>query len=289
MNDLFRDSYRRARERSIQADPVVVEVLGSFMRLYRNGQLADEQVVTAQDWRVLRVVAHIPLGIYVALTGRTGHTLPPEASAELTAYSQQIKLVEEALAGVDLTAEDRARQQQILDGSTSFLEAALGDGQVTEAQLQALAREQGPLILSNAQVASQSQIDAMHATLRVWLDRMTPAERNAVRFVIRAGQQPRRGHVAVTYFSQVVGQDSQLCYPMEGGRIVYAEDLFGPSTSIDLLSTLDVDRTASLAFFGDAERLSTDILAEGAREYAATVLAQNAPLMVHVGPSESPD
>ena len=104
---------------------------------------------------------------------------------------------------------------------------------------------------------------------------------------------PRRLNIFTQYFAKVLGESASFenvhsspepdrgggrgrttdGYPLEGRRLIYAEQIFGGRDQLDLMATTFVDGDASEAFFGDRWRMSRDILADGAKEYLRRIKA----------------
>ncbi|MCZ6654705.1 MAG: hypothetical protein O7D91_16975 [Planctomycetota bacterium] len=275
LNDLFVAAYHNARESEKTSKSVIIEVFGSRMRLFRDGELVEQAVVTPTEWRILRVVAHVPLGIYLRLSPHLDEPLPDSTVALVEGYLKRIRHVAKRLETAGLTHTQLRRQRNILKCSERILEAVRQEHKVSTRSLDEFAVLVGPLVLANAKDAAKSQIDAMHASLTKWSNSLSVADWNTLRFVVRGKRQPRKGNVAILYFSTVIAETLGEHGPPESERVIYAEDLFGKETSRDLLAAMTADARASSVFFGDATRLSTDILAEGAEEYVRLLVARD--------------
>ena len=94
---------------------------------------------------------------------------------------------------------------------------------------------------------------------------MTCDEWKSLRVMNRGKHQARYRNAATQYFGWLLNEKSSpWSYPGESMRVTYSEFLGKEEESRDLLATVLIDADASEAFFGDAWRLSEDILSQGA-------------------------
>jgi hypothetical protein len=87
-----------------------------------------------------------------------------------------------------------------------------------------------------------------------------------VHVIVMGRQSPRRGNLAVQYFARLLELEG------ETARLLYAESISDESKALDLLATRLVDDRASVGFFGNAQRLQIDLLADAAGRYVPKLI-----------------
>ena len=219
----------------------------------------------------LKAVDHVAFGVYLRVVGFAGEadsSVPEDSLEELKKYKDGVGKAEAALERAGFLPGQLSRQREILSKSKSYLDEVINVGSARRKGLIEFARSVRPLLLANANDAAVAQLEMTHSAVMRWKKRIPPEEWNRLVVVVSGPQMPRRLNIFTQYFAKVVGESgSHLGYPLEGRRLIYAEQIFGGRDPLDLMATTFVDGDASEAFFGDRWRMSRDILADGAKEY----------------------
>ncbi|MBI2491633.1 MAG: hypothetical protein HYV94_05985 [Candidatus Rokubacteria bacterium] len=237
---------------------------GDTAVLLRVGRRVEADV-NVPVYHSLKAIAHVPLGIYAALTPGEG-PLDTERARTLERLGGLIRTARPGLAGLGLSSTALARQDEILARSLAFLDDVLARREFRRAGLEAFTRRMAPLVLGNVRDAARAQLDALHARVAAWRSELGPAEWERLHVVIVAAHMPREGEVTFQYWSRLLRE------PVEGRRIVYAEGLWEEPRALDLLAQHLLDGSGGEAFFGDFMRMHRDLLADEAREYLPSLL-----------------
>jgi hypothetical protein len=260
----FFEAYRQSRGEAKRAASPLIVVSGNELTLFRGDASETRRVIPAL-YHSLKSISHVPLALFLRLKPLAGTAIPESAQAGLRAFRQKIEAAKAALPSGDLTQEQASRQASLLDASFLLISQVLRDGRVERSRVDAFAGAMGPLTLANVDEAACAQIRAMHEQTTRWRSAMTKEEWATLRVVIRGRHQPRIRNVATQYFSRLLGDAGPAwAYPGESMRVVYAEDMGGDEAG-DVLATVLVDADIGAAFFGDAWRMSEDLLSGGAR------------------------
>jgi hypothetical protein len=214
--------------------------------------------VIPKDYHTLKAVAHVPLAIYVSLAQGNDGEITQECRTAMRSYRGLISAAANALKDGGFPDSMFKRQQEILTASNQFLDHLLDGSNMSQAEVVAFARRMAPLVLANATDAARAQLDGLHKQMQAWKSALTIDEWKALHVVIMGSAAPRRGNVAVQYFSRLLGEKG------EGERIIYAEALFDESRAVNLLGTRLLDVKIGSAFFGDRHRMDRDLLADTA-------------------------
>lgn len=225
----------------------------------------DEEKGIPDTYHALKDIAHIPFAVYLFLTSAEKGflTLDQERDA-LTTLKDRIEAAKTSLDSKYFAKDQLDRQRQILDASEAVVVSAL-NGHGSPAKLSSFASEMGRLMLQNARDAGCEQIKTTHAQMMAWKKQLTAEEWASLTMVNVARHQARYRNAATQYFHWLFAESGPgWGYPGESMRVIFAETLGKDGTSIDELTTVEIDADASQAFFNDRWRMSEDILSDGA-------------------------
>ena len=261
LNETFRAAYRRTKEAALAHGGPVILMEGDNVVLKR-GSTRREVPYTPAVYHVLKMVAHVPLALDVALAPHAGEeTLSDNVLAELREYRKRMEEAEPALANQGLEPEAFERSRKIFAESRAFLDSVEKARRCPREERLRFARRMTPMVMKNAGEAARAELDALHARIGAWRAEMTPEEWKALKVVILGSALPRKQNLTVQYFARLLGE------PGEGPRIIYAESIREEEKALDLMATSAVDTTIGVDFFNDPTRMHRDLLSDAARDY----------------------
>jgi hypothetical protein len=276
LNVAFRDAYAARRDAVLaQMGPVIAQI-DDLLILRMRGE-RHEGPARTRRYHEFKSLAHLPLALYVLLSGRRG-ALDGPTRERLTTLRRLVTDTEASLARRAFSSEERTRQHRLLGAAREQIDQVLSSGSVSAGTLAAYVRAQAPDLLRNAEDAARDQLETMHATVEAWKQRMTPEERDQLRAVVAVSHMSRPGNVAVQYFSVTLGERWEGRFDQEGlapGKCVLAaETTFDEEASFALLATHVLDSNVGNRFFGEETRLSRDALADAAERLLAKMFHQ---------------
>ncbi len=260
LNDDFRDNYRTAKELVLKQTPYVIVVEGDDIVLLHSGQRSFERF-TPKIYHSLKSVAHLPLSVFVILSGHVDRTLPESVIAGLARTRQFIRSARERSKEKGFSEPQLDRQLKILDATDQLIGQAIDTMNIGQGSLDTYVKGMRPLIMANTEEAARSQLDGLHAVIEKWSNEHGEGLLKQVHVVVMGPQAPRRGNLALQYFARLLNVGGEC------PRLLYSESIFDEGKAVDLLGTRLLDDTASEAFFGNKDRLQTDLLAEAAERY----------------------
>jgi hypothetical protein len=260
VNKAFRAAYAAARKDVLARTGPVILISGDDLVLLRDGRRTEAKVVPA-IYHTLKTISHIPLAIYAMTAPIADAPLDDAKRAVLRQYREKLPGVEKCLPECGLSDAALQTQQKLIAAAGAFLDSALEKGIISKDDLLAYVRRQTPLILENVKGSARAQLDGLNRQVQAWKGELAPAEWKALRVVIEGSPMPRKGNLAVQYFSRLLAE------PGEGLRIIYAESLFDETRALNLLGTNLLDSEIASAFFADPKRMHRDLLDEAAAEY----------------------
>ena len=172
----FRALYAGGRAATLEKiDPLIVVELDNLI-LYHKGKRTEAKVIPPLYHR-LKVVSHIPLAIYVSLAPYGTMPIDDDRLGRLRTFNARVAAVQ-AVAGSDPASMrskfgDRGRS---LSTVALCWTVRLSAGKYDPAELQALTRAAGPIVLANASDAAKAEIDAYHAQITAWRRDIPPGD-----------------------------------------------------------------------------------------------------------------
>jgi hypothetical protein len=268
LNDASRIAYRLAKDAALARTGPVIFVEGDDLVLKRGAERSKVRFIP-DIYHVMKAISHVALAIDVTLAAHADdHPLGDDVLKDLREYRGLLPPVVERLATSGLDGEDREREKTILAECAAFLDSVIERRAGSQADRMAFARRMWPLITTNAGSAARAALDSLHRQVSLWKGRLSPEEWNRLTVVVMGAQMPRKGNLAVQYFSRLLGE------PGEGRRIVYAEALFDEPRALDLLATRLVDTQVGIDFFNDPLRMHRDLLSDAAGEYLPILIVK---------------
>jgi hypothetical protein len=261
VDNAFRQLYADTRKEFIDADAPLIVCLGGKLIFYRGGKRVAEHAIIPPTWQTLKVVDHVPLGIFVALVTHTGAALEPERVEQLSRFHAAIEDARKEIESAALGATSAARQKRILDESQAFLKSVLTAGAVSKRQLDEFAGRMGVPTLQNADDAEQLELGEVDNAVQAWRKELPPSDWARLRVVVCDGHMPRQQEREMQYFAALLGEK------VEGNRLVFMENGTDEQKALELLATHQLDAQIGRAFFHDPWRMHRDLLSDGARHY----------------------
>ncbi len=270
----FLDSYCTLQVAVFAHQTPYVVVSGSNLILHwgaGSNKEPDEQKGIPDTYHALKDVAHVPFSVYLLLMSvEKGFVTLDQQKTALTTLKDRMEAAKSSFNANYFSKEQIERQKQVLDASENLVVKVLNNGQTSRTVLAAFAAEMGPLMLQNAWDAGCEQIKTTHAQMMAWQKKLTAEEWANLMVVNVARHQARYRNAATQYFHWLFQDNGPAwSYPGESMRVIFAETLGKDGTSIDELTTVEIDADASQSFFKDRWRMSEDILSNGAADCIA--------------------
>ncbi len=260
LNSEFIAEYQQALADALaRTGPMILEEGDNLILV--NGGERTSVCVKPVEYHELKAVAHIPLALFVMLSFPPEANLSADRRQRLEHYRELMTTAQASLPRRHFTADQLARQNQIFDASFALLDGVLAQGHASPAALESFTRQMAPLLLANVADATAFEMRELYGTVGAWKKQLTPAEWEALHFVMIGPHMPREQECSIQFFERFLGE------PEEGKRIIYAEALWNEKDALGLLATHVVDEAAGAAFFGDPMRMHRDLLADAAKAY----------------------
>jgi hypothetical protein len=266
----FTEIYEQARARVLerQKQKALIVIDDDVLLLYRTGHAVEEFPGLRPPLYVkMKTLGHMPLAVYCLLHDDAGTRLSPERLAAMAAYRGDV----EACTGDLDTREDAARgllpaPSRIFAKVLAILDAAIVNRTIPSADLTAFAHGVREDIVPVLAAAARVQLEACHTrVMQIRHELLSPQQWAELRVLVLGPYMARQGQNFLQYFSHFMHT------PMQGDkRLVYydGDDL---KAALARLGTTMLDAEASLAIFGDSDRLHRDVLADATADYLSAL------------------
>ncbi|MCW5551266.1 MAG: hypothetical protein KIS67_03765 [Verrucomicrobiae bacterium] len=270
LNTAFRTAYADLRSKVVQKSSPVIIQSGDKMVLIKNGVRTEASAFTSR-YHELKSVAHVPLALYVMLVSGADARMDTPQLNHLRAYRSLVMKGRDSLAGRGFGPDQLACQFRILDRSIALIDATLGNGLVTKAELREFTRGQKEDILRNAYEAAEDQVNTMDQQFKAWQAEMTPEERKELRAAVSSVHMARVGNIAMQYFSVALDEPFEGRFEAEeikdsDFRLIFTESVFDESEILNAVGSHIVDADIGHSFFADRQRMHRDLLADAAED-----------------------
>lgn len=281
LRDAFRPAYDHALA-DVQTDlsPLVV-VRFSDMYLVRDDYVIATYKGIPRKYHLLHRVAHVPLVVYLTLRPYIDHPLTDEVAQGLYGYRRRVDAALTDLENYGFSSDEIATQRAVLQMSSQLLGAATAGSIIPAAVLDDYLERVRPPMMSLADIAGVAQVDALHNGMAAWRAQLSPDEWAALRVIIIGFRQPRHDYAATQYFAALFPSESNSIFPGENDRVFYVESLdIDRDDRVFRLekrsaAALILDQMASQAIFHDADRMSMDVMADGAKRRVSELFDRN--------------
>ncbi|HSO00168.1 MAG TPA: RidA family protein [Candidatus Nanopelagicales bacterium] len=276
LDQAFHDAYAARRDEILAGIGPLIAQIDDRLVLRRAGQRSEGPARTRR-FHELKAVDHVPLALFVMLSGRRG-PLDAAIRAQLLAYRPLLDAAAGDLERLGLPPEQLARQRRILDASRAFVDDTLAAGSASPPALSAYTRALAPDLLRNVEDAARDQLETTHATVEGWRRAMTPEELDRLQAVVAVSHMSRPGNIAFQYFSLTLGERWEGRFDQEhlraDKRVLAAEAAEDEAAAFALLATHTLDAAVAARFFGEEDRMNRDLLADPAERILAEMFRE---------------
>ncbi|MGK0316014.1 MAG: hypothetical protein ACI86M_002246 [Saprospiraceae bacterium] len=259
-NMTFRGFFSEARAKLVEEQGPFVLLIGDNLILHHDNK-RDTQRVVMPLYHDLKVVAHIPFGVYVCLLYEPDGPLSPEKEQQLISFK---KLTEEVLRLVpsrSFPSDFISIQEDLLNQSIAFMDKVLQSKIVNRTNLISFMRRNRDNIDLNTDKTAQVQLDVMLEVMNNWFSKMTEEEQMGTRAIISGRKCCRTKALETQFFSKFLRESG------EGGRVFFTEAIFEPERMLSTFGTYLISQHAGEDIYQNPHRMHEDLLAQFAEKY----------------------
>lgn len=273
VNQVFHKVYEHLVS-EVQSDlghkrPVIIAIEEN-LKLFADGTERSERYIP-DDYHRLKAVCHHAFGVQLMLTSNGEGQLKERTARRIEEVRPLIDGALEHLQEQQLPQEALESSRAILQLSDELITEASRSATVQSAAIEKFARQVGPYLTNNISIATQRDLDHIHAIVTKWRQALGEGKWAQTYVVLCEGHQMRAGQATKQYFQRLLHDRDGTGAALED-RVVYAEGCKEISAAFDLLTRHLIDQRSSRILFGDQHRLQVDVLADAAKEYLCKLL-----------------
>lgn len=265
VDQFFMTSYERAVQKVLADEPPAFLVLPNRLVLYRRGERRDWPLIPPL-FTELKTIAHVTLGLFAVLSPTDGTPLSADDAVALRKYQGFIATARGALRQVELSADQRQRQEQILAASQALTDHALADGRMSGDDLTVFCRRMRPLVDANIDEAVRLYLSELNRRIGGALALLDAKERTDFLVIVSGVHQARIDNAAMQYFNRLMHDP-----PLITQRLMYAENVFDEAGALHLLGIHRMARRVGSAYFDEPYYMNRDLFAAEAGRYVPTM------------------
>jgi len=252
-------------QRNILANhPIILGLFsgaGGRFILYRPGMAPLEAPSVPLEYQLMKSIGHSTMALTEVVAPYLDNPGNQAWRASLLAYRSQMQSALETLDAIDIPADWRADSRAILQNNVAFMDACAKNGVITVADVQAFAKQQGPLLKKVIAWAAQTQVAHWMTVIGDWKKQLgadwdkTYAASNTIYVA-------RQNNVLFSVLAQFFGPEAI------NDRLLLIETVSFTTTPTDMLESLTriiSDRPVGALFFGNDRLMDYELMGGDAR------------------------
>lgn len=171
MFDLYGAASKVFQENILAQHPVILGLLsgaGGRFILYRPGMAPLEAPPVPISYQLLKSVGHSTMALAEVVTPYLDNSSNRSWRGALAAYRSRMRSALEGVDATDMPADWRANSRAVLENNIAFMDACEAKGVISQADLEAFAKRQAPLLKKNIAWAAQTQVGHWMEVIGGW-------------------------------------------------------------------------------------------------------------------------
>jgi len=271
-NEWFHGVYSSTHQtltRTVSDDHPVILVLGTRMIfLHKQNREDVEFSPPVFDW--LKISSHVPLALslivqpfmYTHIKNGKGSDIDNNAKNQLKELLIHINKITPQLSLYFPDAKMRTRQEFIFDQTEKMARSLLEMGHMNTEEIKTYISHVRKCIDENISDATKLHLLSMHKQVMKFRQHTKSEEWNGLRVAVAGSPVPRGKEMHMMYFQELLGVT-----PGKNGRLVYAENITDEDKMLDLLGSHSTDEEIGITFWGNAQRMHSDVMAKDCDKY----------------------
>ncbi len=273
MFDLYSDASRIFRKNILARHPVILGLFtgaGGRFILYRPGMAPLEAPSVPIVYQLLKSVGHSTMALTEIVTPYLDNPENQAWRGALLAYRSRMQSALDGLDKTDIPDDWRAVNRSILQNNIAFMDACADKGVITTADLQAFAKQQGPLLKENIAWAAETQVSHWMDVIAGW-KKMLGSDWDKTYAASNTIYVARQNNILFSVLAQFFGPEAI------NSRLMLIETISFTTTPEDMLEALTriiADRSVGALFFGNYYLMDYELMGGDGRKAITAVSAR---------------
>lgn len=255
---LYDGALKDAQSDLVREHPVILALFtgqGGQMILYRPGQPPLVAARVPVRYELLKSVGHSSMAVFAHAYAHRDH-LESDWKAAMSAYRATNQQALDQLSGVDMAVDWRDTMGVVIQRNIAFLDKTLSQGKISEAELQAFAREQKPALQKLIAWAAETQVGHWMQVLESWKKMLGP-DWEKTYGCSNTLYVTRQNNILFQVLAQYFGQSA-----LNSRLFLFETSAFStePEQMLGLLARIVGDRKVGQAFFGNLYLMDYELM-----------------------------
>jgi hypothetical protein len=272
MFDLYSDAAHIFQKNILAEHPVILGLFtgaGGRFILYRPGQEPIEAPSVPIVYQLLKSVGHSTMALTEIVTPYLDNPDNQSWRAALMAYRSRMQSALDGLDKAGIPEDWRGVNRSILRNNIAFMDACDKKGVISTADLQAFAKQQGPLLKENIAWAAETQVAHWMGVLAGW-KKMLGSDWDKTYAASNTIYVARQNNILFSVLAQFFGPDAI------NSRLMLIETVSFTTTPQDMLegvTRIIADRSVGALFFGNYYLMDYELMGGNGRK---AIIAESA-------------
>ncbi len=271
MFDLYGAAAKVFQKNILAQHPVILGLFsgaGGRFILYRPGMAPLEAPPVPISYQLLKSVGHSTMALAEVVAPYLDNPSNRSWRGALAAYRSRMRSALEGVEATDMPADWRANSRVILKNNIAFMDACEAKGAISQADLEAFAKRQAPLLKKNIAWAAQTQVGHWMEVIGGW-KKLLGSDWDQTYGASNTIYVARQNNVLYSVLAQFFGPEAL------NSRLLLIETVSFTTTTEDMLESLTriiADRSVGAVFFGNYYLMDYELMGGDAR---AAIVAQS--------------
>jgi hypothetical protein len=268
MFGLYDDALAKFQKNLLSQHPVILALFsnqGGRLLLYRPGKPPLEAPQVPIRYQIYKSVGHSSLALFELAGSHLGSVADHSWVAKMRVFRTANQAALDSLDATDLALEARENQANVLKANIKFMDAALGKGTYTFADIQNYADEVKPFLQKNITWGATTQVEHWMKVVKDWKE-LLGSDWNKTYGVSNTLYVARQNNVLFSVLAQFFGKDA-----MNTRLFLYETSAFvtTPDQMLDVLIRTVADRSVGQVFFGNYYLMDYELMGGDGRKAIA--------------------
>ncbi len=265
MFGLYDDAQAKFQKNFLAEHPVIMALFsnqGGKLTLYRPGKAPLEAPQVPIRYQLYKSVGHSALAVFELAGSHLGTVSDQSWTGSMRAFRASNQTALDSLDALDLSADARDNQRDVLTSNIKFMDACLSKGTYTFADLQQYAQEVKPYLAKDVWLGATTQVEHWMKVVKDWKE-MLGTDWDKTYGVSNTLYVARQNNVLFSVLAQFFGKDAMntRLFLFETSQFVTT-----PDQMLDVLVRTVADRSVGMVFFGNYYLMDYELMGGDGRK-----------------------
>src|SRR5271163_2169207 len=268
MFGLYNDAQAKFQKNFLSEHPIILALFsnqGGKLTLVRPGKPPLDAPQVPIRYQIYKSVGHSSLAVFELAGSHLGTVSDLSWVGPMRGFRDANQVALDSLDKVDLSAEARENQANVLKGNLKFMDACLKNGTYTFTDIQNYAADVKPYLQKNIHWGATVQVEHWMKVLKDWKEMLGP-DWDKTYGISNTLYVARQNNVLFSVLAQFFGKDA-----MNTRLFLFETSSFVTTTDqmMDVLIRTVADRSVGQVFFGNYYLMDYELMGGDARKAIA--------------------